>query len=76
MHLSTFLFSVATACVLEGTPAHGLANIPDGATKTMPVEHPIGETTVVVEMDQGGEIESAAILRTARKLFDGTVYAE
>jgi len=68
--------SVATACVLEGTPAHGLANIPDGATKTMPVEHPIGETTVVVEMDQGGEIESAAILRTARKLFDGTVFAE
>jgi len=68
--------SVATACVLDGTPAQALANIPDGATKTMPVEHPIGETTVVVEMDQGGEIESAAILRTARKLFDGTVYAE
>lgn len=68
--------SVATACVLDGTPAHALANIPDGATKTMPVEHPIGETTVVVEVDQGGEIESAAILRTARKLFDGTVYAE
>jgi len=68
--------SVATACVLDGTPAQALANIPDGTTKTMPVEHPIGETTVVVEMDQGGGIESAAILRTARKLFDGTVYAE
>lgn len=68
--------SVATACVLDGTPAQALANLPDGTTKTMPVEHPIGETTVVVEMDQGGGIESAAILRTARKLFDGTVYAE
>ncbi|MBT6095043.1 MAG: 4-oxalomesaconate tautomerase [Rhodospirillaceae bacterium] len=68
--------SVATACVLQGTPANGLAKVPDGVTKTMPVEHPIGETTVVVEMAPNGtDIESAAILRTTRKLFDGTIFA-
>ncbi len=68
--------SVATACVLEGSPAFELAEVPGGASKTMPVEHPIGETTVVMEMAQNGtDIESAAILRTTRKLFDGEIYA-
>ncbi len=68
--------SVASACVLAGTPACELARVPSGNSKTMPVEHPIGETTVVMEMGETGEIESAAILRTARKLFDGTVFAD
>lgn len=67
--------SVASACVLPGTPANALANVPEGSSKILPVEHPIGETTVIVEMGDNGEIESAAILRTARKLFDGTVFA-
>jgi len=68
--------SVASAAALPGSPAHALANISDGQTKTMPVEHPIGETTVVMEMDDAGGIDSAAILRTARKLFDGTVFVD
>ena len=68
--------SVASACVLPGTPANAIATVPDGASKILPVEHPIGETTIVVEMGDNGEIESAAILRTARKLFDGTVFVE
>ncbi|MEK9724192.1 MAG: PrpF domain-containing protein, partial [Rhodospirillaceae bacterium] len=68
--------SVASACVLEGSPAYDLAVVPEGNSKTMPVEHPIGETTVVMEMDDAGNIDSAAILRTARKLFDGTVFVD
>ncbi len=68
--------SVASAVVLEGSPAYDLANIPDGKTKTMAVEHPIGEMTVVMEMAANGNIESAAILRTARKLMDGTVFVD
>ncbi len=66
--------SVATACILPESPAHGLADIPEGATKTMPVEHPIGEMTVILQMNDQGEAISAAILRTARKLFDGEVF--
>ena len=42
----------------------------------MAVEHPIGEMTVVMEMAANGNIESAAILRTARKLMDGTVFVD
>ncbi|MEP1206210.1 MAG: 4-oxalomesaconate tautomerase [Rhizobiaceae bacterium] len=66
--------SVATACLLEGAPAQKLASIPAGNSKTLPIEHPIGETTIVARMD-GNEVASAAILRTANKLMDGTVFA-
>ncbi len=66
--------SVATACLLPGTPAASLAAVPEGAEKTMPIEHPIGETTIIARMD-GGDVGSAAILRTARKLMDGVVFA-
>lgn len=72
--------SVATACVLENSVCSGLAQFEEDATGAIPlsVEHPIGETTVVMEIDQRDgkfDILQAAILRTARKLFDGTVYA-
>ncbi len=67
--------SVATACILPGSPAHSLANIPQGSNKSMPIEHPIGEMTVILDVDDQGEVENAAILRTARKLFDGEVFS-
>lgn len=66
--------SVATACLLEGSPAHSLSAIPDGAVKTMPIEHPIGKTTIVATMS-GNKVESTAILRTANKLMDGEIFA-
>lgn len=67
--------SVATACLIEGSPAAEVAVIPAGRRKTLSVEHPTGETTCVVELDDAGEVVSAAMLRTARKLMDGTVFA-
>ncbi|MCC0029449.1 MAG: 4-oxalomesaconate tautomerase [Brucellaceae bacterium] len=67
--------SVATACLLPGTPAAAMAVIPDGARKALAVEHPTGEMTVIAEMNDDGSMESAGILRTARKLMDGTVFA-
>ncbi|WP_413206817.1 4-oxalomesaconate tautomerase [Rhodospirillum sp. A1_3_36] len=67
--------SVATACLLPGSPAQGLAVIPEGPRKTLDVEHPIGAMGVVVETDAQGAVTDAAILRTARKLFDGVVFA-
>jgi 4-oxalomesaconate tautomerase len=65
--------SVATACVLPGSAAEGIAVVPAGDTKVLAVEHPTGEFTVQLEMAQGGEIKRAALLRTARRLFDGNV---
>jgi len=66
--------SVATACMLEGSPAADAAVIPDGARKTLSVEHPTGEMSCVLETDDEGAVTSAAFLRTARKLMDGTVF--
>jgi len=65
--------SVATAAITPGTVAYPLALVPGGDEKTLSVEHPTGEMTVVAYMD-GDELESAALLRTARKLFEGTIY--
>ena len=67
--------SVATACLLEGSPAATIANIPEGRQKDLAIEHPIGQTTIVAQTDEEGSVASAAILRTARKLFDGTLFA-
>lgn len=67
--------SVATACLIEGSPAAEVATLPDGRRKTLSVEHPTGETTCVMELDAAGAVTSAAMLRTARKLMDGVVYA-
>ena len=67
--------SVATACLIEGTPAYDVAQIPEGTRKTLSVEHPTGEMSCVLEVDAGGNVTSAALLRTARKLMDGVVFA-
>lgn len=67
--------SVATACLLPGSPAAVLANVgEDGQRRALSIEHPTGEMTVLATLDDSGAVVSAAILRTARKLFDGMVF--
>jgi 4-oxalomesaconate tautomerase len=66
--------SVATACLVEGSPAAEVATIPEGGRKLLSVEHPTGEMSCVLEVNEAGEVASAALLRTARKLMDGTVF--
>ena len=66
--------SVATACLLPGSPAADMAAIPNGERKVISVEHPSGETTCVMEVDEQGSVISAAMLRTARKLMDGEIF--
>lgn len=68
--------SVATACMLDGSPASDFAVIPDGQRKTLEIEHPIGQATVQLDLNDTNDVESAAIVRTARKLFDGTVFVD
>ena len=67
--------SVATACLIEGSPAAAVAEVPPGRRKTLAVEHPTGEMSCVLETDEGGAVVSAALLRTARKLMDGVIFA-
>ena len=66
--------SVATACLIPGSPAAEVAEITDGMRKTLSVEHPTGEMSCVLELNEKGDVKSAALLRTARKLMDGTAF--
>jgi len=66
--------TVATACVLPGGVAEGIAMVPRGRAKTLPIEHPTGEFTVRIETEGDAmppKITRSALLRTARLLFDG-----
>jgi 4-oxalomesaconate tautomerase len=80
-HASIGVFAavtVATACVLPGTPAARVAQIPPGRGKTLSVEHPTGEFSVVIEVGGTEEkpvVEKAGLLRTARLLFEGYAFA-
>jgi 4-oxalomesaconate tautomerase len=67
--------SVATACLVPGSPAVEVASITDGQRKTLSVEHPTGEMSCVLELGADGQVATAALLRTARKLMDGKVFA-
>lgn len=66
--------SVATACLLRGSPAARVAELPTGRTKLMLVEHPSGASPVSMEVDEaGGTVREAAIVSTTRPLFAGHV---
>lgn len=65
--------SVATACLTPGAVGQDLAVIPEGAAKPLSIEHPTGEMTVVGHVE-AGVVTRAEVLRTARKLMDGTVF--
>ncbi|MNJ02622.1 hypothetical protein D3C73_1626390 [compost metagenome] len=51
--------------------------MPEGREKTVTVEHPTGgmDILLAVETEAPGGIGECSFLRTARKLFDGTVFA-
>lgn len=66
--------SVATACLVPGSPAAEVADAGEGDTRTLSVEHPTGEMSCVLTLDAEGQVTTAALLRTARKLMDGEVF--
>ncbi len=65
--------SVATACLTPGAVGHKLAVLPRGEAKALSVEHPTGEMTVLGHVEDG-VVTRTEVLRTARKLMDGTVF--
>jgi 4-oxalomesaconate tautomerase len=70
--------SVATACILPGSPAARLARLPEGREKLLAIEHPTGVLDVRIALGGTAErpiVERAGLLRTARLLFDGVAFA-
>jgi 4-oxalomesaconate tautomerase len=82
--------SVATAVLLEGAVGHDLAVLRPATEAGVPgsvgapagraqldIEHPSGSLGVEVEVDAGCDpprVLRSGVVRTARKLFDGTVF--
>jgi 4-oxalomesaconate tautomerase len=67
--------SVGTAIVIPGAVGHDLAVL-DGGPR-LSVEHPSGALQVEVELDTTvtpPKVIRSGVVRTARKLFDGTVF--
>jgi len=68
--------SVATALLLDGAAGASLAVVKPGQSR-FDVEHPTGHLEVEVELDQASQppaVLRSGVVRTARKLFDGTVF--
>ncbi len=67
--------TVATACVLPGSVAEGVAVVVPGLAKRISVEHPTGEFSIALSMDPGNPqtVREAALLRTARLIMRGEV---
>jgi 4-oxalomesaconate tautomerase len=67
--------SVATACLLPGSPAADVAAIRP-RSDIVRLEHPTGSFDALVRLDLEGEprVLGAGIVRTARKLMDGVVF--
>ncbi len=69
--------TVATALLMEDAVGHELAVLPEPGTP-LKVEHPTGTFEVGVELDTSAtppRVRRSSLVRTARKLFDGIVYA-
>ncbi len=70
--------SVATACLIPGSVAHEVSDLPAGSgARSLDVEHPSGFFTVEMQVVQDGdrvEVKRCALLRTSRKLMEGRVF--
>ncbi len=67
---------IATACCTAGTLAHRLASPPAAdphGARIVTIEHPSGRIAVELDQAPDGSIRRAALLRTARRLFEGRV---
>jgi 4-oxalomesaconate tautomerase len=68
--------TVATALLIDGAVGHDLADLPEPG-RPLSVEHATGTLEVDVDLDTTvtpPRVRRSSIVRTARKLFDGTVF--
>jgi 4-oxalomesaconate tautomerase len=67
--------SAGTAVLLPGGVGSELATLPSG--RIVDVEHPTGHMLIDLDLDLSGpapSVRGAGVVRTARKLFDGSVF--
>jgi 4-oxalomesaconate tautomerase len=66
--------TVAAGIAIDGAVGHDLADLPP-AGRPYRIEHPTGHMDIRIDFVPGStDIASSVVFRTARKLFDGTVF--
>ena len=67
--------SVGTACIIPGSISGDIFSVPSGPVKRISVEHPSGEFSLELEVDEAhpGKVVRSSVIRTARALFRGEV---
>lgn len=76
-HAVTGTVCVASACAIPGTVANRIAALASAPQGIVQIEHPSGKIAIDldVELDKPQPvIRRAALIRTARRVFDGHVY--
>lgn len=76
-HAVTGTVCVASACAIPGTVAARIAPLVAAPQGVVKIEHPSGMIAIDLDVELGGQqpvIRRAALIRTARRLFDGHVY--
>lgn len=71
-HAVTGALCVAVAAAMPGTVAHAVARLPAAGAPII-IEHPSGKIDVDLEIDASGVVRRASLIRTARRIFEGTV---
>jgi 2-methylaconitate cis-trans-isomerase PrpF len=75
-HAVTGTVCVASACAIPGTVASSLVKLPPAPQGVIKIEHPSGMIAIDLDADFTGgkqEIRRAALIRTARRIFEGRV---
>lgn len=76
----TVALALAAAAQLPGTVVHACARRPSSSQEggegggALVMRHPTGSMSVDAVYDDAGNLESAAVYRTARRLMEGTVF--
>ena len=76
-HAVTGTVCVASACAIPGTVAARLTALPPAPQGVIRIEHPSGMIAIDLDVELGQQppvIRRAALIRTARRIFDGHVH--
>jgi hypothetical protein len=75
-HPVTGTVCIASACAIPGTVAAQIASLPPAPQGLVRIEHPSGLIIIDLDADLAGgrqELRRAALVRTARRIFEGHV---
>jgi len=75
-HPVTGTVCIASTCAIPGTIAADIAPLPPSPQGMVGIEHPSGVITIDLDVDFTGgrqELRRAALIRTARRIFEGNV---